>query len=112
LEHLIEEFITERQYLKNVSAKTLSWYRQSFKAFDGAMDSRASIVTRITELRQREVSAISVNTYLRCVNAYFRWMHAEHGADLLRIPRLQTEQKIVATLSAEQIKRIRLTNPG
>lgn len=106
MKHLTEEFITERQYLKNVSAKTLSWYRQSFKAFAGAMDSRATIVARITELRQREVSAISVNTYLRCINAYFRWLHTEHGVEVLRIPRLQAEQKIVATLSGEQIKRL------
>jgi site-specific recombinase XerD len=111
VKHLTEEFITERQYLKNVSAKTLSWYRQSFKAFDGAMESKASMVVRIAELRQRGVSAISVNTYLRCVNAYFRWLHVEHGAELLRIPRLQAEQKIVATLSTEQIKRLLAFKP-
>ncbi len=60
---MTEEFITERQYLKNVSPKTLLWYRDSFKAFEGALDSRAAVVSRVTVLRQRGVSAISVNTY-------------------------------------------------
>jgi site-specific recombinase XerD len=102
----VSEFITERQYLKNVTPRTISWYRQSFKAFDGAMESKAAMVGRITELRQRGVSAITVNTYLRCVNAYFRWQHIEHEETLIRIPRLQTEQKIIATLSGDQIKRL------
>jgi hypothetical protein len=38
---------------------------------------------------------LSVNTYLRCLNAYFRWRHEEHGANLLKIPRLKEEQKAV-----------------
>ena len=42
----IAEFITERKYLRNVSEKTLAWYSQSFKAFDAAMESKASIATR------------------------------------------------------------------
>jgi hypothetical protein len=32
---LIEQFIQERVYLKGVSAKTVIWYQNSFKAFDG-----------------------------------------------------------------------------
>jgi hypothetical protein len=83
-----DQFITERQYLKNVSEKTILWYRHSFRAFEGALSSKSSIVDRITELRLRKVSAISVNTYLRCINAYFRWLHVEHGQALIKIPRL------------------------
>ena len=47
------EFITERRYLKNVTSKTLTWYEQSFKAFDSALDSEAAIKRRIMELRTR-----------------------------------------------------------
>ena len=82
-----DQFITERRYLKNVSPKTISWYEHSFKAFDGALEFKAAVTARITELRQRGMSAISVNTYLRCINAYFRWMHTEHEQALLKIPR-------------------------
>jgi hypothetical protein len=35
----------------------------------------------------------SVNTWLRCVNAYLRW----NGVDL-KIPRIKEEQKILATI--------------
>jgi hypothetical protein len=35
-----QEFITERTYPKGVSPATLNCYRSSFKAFDGALDSK------------------------------------------------------------------------
>lgn len=101
-----EQFITERRYLKNVTAKTLAWYRGSFKAFEGALESRKSIVQRITGLLQRGVSAAMVNTYLRCVNAYLRWLHIEHGRELVKIPKLQEEQKVLATLTPSHIERL------
>lgn len=101
-----EEFIKERRILKNVSPKTINWYNQSFKTFQGALDSKSTIIQRIAELRARGVQAVSVNSWLRCVNAYFRWLHLEYGKELIRIPRLKEEQKILATFSSEQVKRI------
>ena len=56
-----EQFITERTYLKGVSPRTVDWYRSSFKAFDGALNSKQAVVSRIALLR-RTNSAISVNT--------------------------------------------------
>jgi len=104
---LTEQFIQERTYFKNVTPKTVDWYRQSFHAFDGAMDSRASIGDRIGKLRTAGVSAISVNTYLRAVNAYFRWGHSEgHLPELIRIPKLNEEDKILATLTPEHVQRV------
>jgi hypothetical protein len=40
MQELIEEFIRERTYFKNVSPKTVIWYRSSFQAFEGAMEAR------------------------------------------------------------------------
>jgi integrase/recombinase XerD len=94
-----ENFILERRYLKNVTQKTIIWYGSSFKAFEGALDSTESVKSRIIELRNRGVSPVSVNTYLRCIKAYYRWL----GKEWI-IPRLQVEQKILRTLSAEDIQ--------
>ena len=77
---LTQQFTQERQYLKAVSQKTLIWYGCSFKAFDGVLDSKDQIRQRIVELRNRGVSPITVNSYLRCINAYLKWLHVEHGA--------------------------------
>jgi len=103
---LIEQFIQERVYLKGVSPKTVIWYHNSFQAFDGALESKQTIMQRSGELRTRGVSAISVNTYLRCINAYLRWLHIEHGQDQLKIPRLKEEQKILNTFSQQHIDRL------
>jgi integrase/recombinase XerD len=103
---MVEDFIRDRQYLKGVSPATVAWYRDSFRAFQGALDSKVLIVQRIEELMRRGVKPVSINTYLRAVNAYLRWRHTEHEAELLRIPRLKEEQKVLATLSSEQVQRI------
>ncbi len=94
-------------YCKNVSPATVVWYRQSFRAFDGATDSKTAIRDRIVNLRGAGLSAISVNTYLRAVNAFFRWSHCEgYTTELLHIPKLKEEQKVLATLTPEHVKRI------
>jgi integrase/recombinase XerD len=51
------------------------------------------------------VSATSVNTYLRGLKAYVRWLHAEgHVKEIFQVQFLKTEQKILATLIPEQIR--------
>jgi site-specific recombinase XerD len=101
-----ENFITELRYIRNVSAATLEIYAHAFKAFAGATDSRATVVQRIAELRSRGVLPVSVNTYLRCVNAYFNWRHIEHQQERIRIPRLKEEQKLISTFTPEQVARV------
>jgi site-specific recombinase XerD len=51
------------------------------------------------ELRQRGVSPVSVKPWLRCMNAYFKW----NGAGF-KIGRLKEEQKVLATLTQDQVK--------
>lgn len=108
MEQLIERFIRDRTILKNVTPKTVEWYRHSFGAFKGAIDTKKALTERIGELRERGVSATSVNTYLRCVNAFHRWAITEghRTGDMIHIPRLKQEEKVLETLRPEQIRRI------
>jgi len=99
------QFIKERLYFKGVSPRTLVWYGCSFKAFSGALESKGQILDRINEMRDRGVSPVTINSYLRCINAYFKWCHEECGAERIKIPRLKEEQKVLVTLSAEHIRR-------
>ncbi len=54
------------------------------------------------------MSAISINTYLECVNAFHRWASTEGHltGEKVHIPRLKQEQKVLATLSPEHVQRI------
>ncbi len=94
------EFIRERRYLTSVSPKTLIFYGCAFKAFDGALELQAA-KQRIAELRERGVKPVSINTYLTCINAYWKWC----GLDW-KIPPLKEEQKILATFTPEHVRRL------
>ncbi len=98
---LVQQFIQERKYLLGVTPKTIIWYGCGFKAFEGALESKEAINQRIVELRQRGVKPITINSYLRVVNAFLKW-NKQH----LKIARLKEEKKILATFTPEQVSRL------
>jgi integrase/recombinase XerD len=103
-----DEFIKSRVYLKNVTPATVHWYRDSFAAFKRFHPleeySNQSLTAFLVALRDSGVSPISCNTYCRAVNAYLRWLREEgHVKDLLRIPPMKTEKKVLATLTRAQV---------
>jgi len=99
-----EEFLTERKYLKNVSDKTLLYYKCAFRSWE--QHSQGDWKSWIVNLRQSGLSATSVNTYICAMNAYWKW--AGTG---LKVDYLKEEQKILATLTPEQIKRVASLKP-
>jgi site-specific recombinase XerD len=101
-----EQFTTELKYIRNVSPNTLELYQHSFKHFAGALDTKAAVIQRVSEIRDRGVKPVSVNTYLRCINAYFNWCHKELGRDFIKIPKLKEEQLVLATFSPLAIKAL------
>ena len=75
----------------------------------------------IQGLLAKGVSPVSVNTYLRALKAYVRWLHQEdHLKEVFKVQFLKTESKVLATFSPDQIKtlgkflrnRKGLTRPG
>ena len=110
---VFDQFLQERLYLKGVSPETLRYYncvRQAFKPIL-ADPTKAAIVSRIAAMKQGGLSSTSVNTYVRGLNAYLRWLHIEHGKELLKIPKLKEEQKVLTTLSSTDIDRLVKFNP-
>jgi len=105
------EFITELKYVRNVSTATLELYGHAFKAFAGATADRPAVVRRIGELRDRGLGAVTVNTYLRCLNAYFNWLHIEYKQERIRVPNLKTPQKLIETLTPQQVERVVQAKP-
>ena len=111
---LFSQFVRDRRYLKGVSSRTEGWYWQSWNAFASVLQdrtpnqvSKAYFLSRIEAMRQQGVSAITINSYSRAINAFLRWLHEEgHSAAPVRIPRMKEEQKVIATLRAEQVRRL------
>lgn len=96
-----EQFIRERKYLKAVSDATVAWYRISFRAFEGALDSTAAINARIIQLRDRGVKPVSINTWLRCIKAYYLWQ-----GKTWEVAKLKEEQRVLSTFSTEDIRSL------
>jgi site-specific recombinase XerD len=112
-----ERFIQERRFLKGVSPATEQWYRYSFKAFapvlsephQSTMAFKNAVVSRIRDLmaERRGNKAVSINTYLRCLKAFLRWAQEEGiTREQIKLNWLKEEEKILATFSPEQLKRI------
>jgi integrase/recombinase XerD len=106
--HRFDDFIKSRRYLKNVTPKTVAWYHGSFSAFQrfhpSEEYSKPSLAAFVIALRDCGVAPVSCNTYCRAVNAYLRWLHEEgYVTEVLRIPPLKTEKKIIATFNRSQV---------
>lgn len=102
----VSQFIEERRFLKNVTTKTEAWHAHALLKAFGGCSTEADYKQRIVELRQRGVSAISVNSWLRSVNAYLKWSNAG-----FKLPRLKEDQKILATFSADQVTKLLAYKP-
>jgi len=75
MQTLVDQFVRERRYLKNVPPARDYWG------------------SRIAQLRDCGVSAVGVNTAGRALNAFSRLGHQEdHFAELARIPRLKEDK--------------------
>jgi integrase/recombinase XerD len=110
---LQELFVKERRYLNNVSPNTLEWYKYSFRAFAPHLRNcppeglRPALKAAVMALRESKLQPSSLNDYIRALNAFLHWAEAEgHLPELIRLDYLKAEQKLIATLNAEQIKRI------
>jgi site-specific recombinase XerD len=106
---LFDRFLQERTYLKAVSPETLRYYQCMRQAFQPilANPTKNGMLDRIQALRANGLSATSVNTYLRGLKAYVRWLHQEELLkEAFKVQFLRTESKVLATLNPEQMARL------
>lgn len=90
-----DAFVKERRYLHNVSEATIKWSYLSLRAWERFGSDAPDFVINA---RKSGVSAITVNSYGRALNSYFRW-----SGNTTRIPRLKEEQKVLPTFNSSQI---------
>lgn len=118
MEQLYRQFIREKQYVNNVSPRTVEAYEWAWQAFEPALSgrtcvSKAEILQRVEDLRTRGLSPVSVNTYLRSVNTFCHWLFNEgHSPLLVKIPRLKEQQHVLATFSQEHVAKLVAHRPS
>jgi len=98
---MFEKFIKERQYLQNVSPRTIQWYRESFKWLVEPAPTQSDLKAFVIRMREKGLKASSCNNRIRAVNAYLQWLESE-----LRVPKLKEEQRVLPTFRVGDIKKI------
>ena len=80
-----EQFIKERIYLKNVSPRTVEWYRESFKWLVKFPLTEDGLKEFVIGMRQGGLQPVSCNGRIRVANAFLRWLGSP-----LKLPRLNS----------------------
>jgi integrase/recombinase XerD len=103
---------------ENVTPDTIDWYETAFKAFRRTLSTvappiiKSSLQSFVVKMRQRDVKRVSVNTYIKALNAFCRWLHQEgHLAERLELPLLKLEKRVLQTLSDEQVTALLARKP-
>lgn len=87
MQNLFDEFIRERQFIHNLSPRTIHYYKQVYRVFrdTGAFNnlSRAKLNESLIAFRQRGVGIGTMNTYIKGINAFLNWLHTDKNYEKL-----------------------------
>jgi site-specific recombinase XerD len=114
MKELFEQFIREKIYLKNVSPKTVRYYRDSWAAYQryaGEQLNKNQLAEFVIKMRQAGVKPVSCNTFISGINVFLSWMHENGHLEKLVIKKLVVEQQVVKTLDDKQLKAILTFKP-
>jgi site-specific recombinase XerD len=109
---LYEQFKRHKQYLDNVSPATMEGYAWAWKAFEDVFKSgvpvtKSAFVDHIAALRLKGLTAVTVNTYIRSFNTFFRWLCSEgRSTATLHIPRLKEDRKLIEVFNDQHVSRL------
>ncbi|MEO8053340.1 MAG: hypothetical protein ABI833_23315 [Acidobacteriota bacterium] len=88
-----DDYISDRKYIRNVSPKTLAWYKDIWRAFgpylktDSPQVFRQSAMEGVKFHLARGVKPVSINSWLTGIRAYGIWLWKEGG--LKEKPRIE-----------------------
>jgi integrase len=113
--HLFDQFLQERQYLKNVTDATLVWYRVAFRnwqALHPASDppplpTKATFQQFVIALRDPGIRPVTCNTYIGAMNAFCRWLSEEgHVRERVKLGKLRVERRLLTLLDEVQMRAL------
>jgi site-specific recombinase XerC len=110
LEQHFTRFLDHRQWLGNVTGKTVSWYAQTFKLLlrlqpdltEPAQLTKVTLQTVVVKMRARGLCPESCNTRITALNCFVGWLHTEGLLPTrFHLAKLRTEHRLVPTLTDE-----------
>jgi integrase/recombinase XerD len=96
-----QQFIRERQYLHNVSPRTVEWYKNSFRWLPCEAPSQEQLNEAVVRMREKGLKATGCNCSIRAINAYLKWAELT-----VKVRPLKEPQLILPTFADTQIKKL------
>lgn len=105
---LFQEFLNEKTYLVGVSLKTIRNYKEAEKAFSRYNGSytQTGVKAFVINMSKAGVKPGAINAYARSLNSYLSWLHKEKNQELLRVPLVKVEKRVLRTFKIEDVKKI------
>jgi integrase/recombinase XerD len=106
-----QQFIRERQYLHNVSPRTLEWYENSFRWLPCEDPTQAQLNEVVIQMRERGRKATGCNCVSRAINSYLHWRNAgdakcSPACKHPKILHLKEPHLVLPTFTAVQVTRL------
>jgi integrase/recombinase XerD len=107
-----EEFVEEKKYLTNVTNNTLDHYHCAYRAWhkfipeDPQQITEADLKRAVIGMQKTGLAAVSVNTHIRPLNTYLKWLGLS-----LKVPRLIEPQLTPRTFTPDQIQQLLALRP-
>jgi integrase/recombinase XerD len=117
---IIDTFLTQGQYLRGWSPKTVQTYRLSLTALTGALGgppeparlSPPALSAFVMWMRGRGLTPGGCNVRIRSVNSFLSWLHEDGRTDThLRIRPLPKTLKVLMTFSDAEVRRLAAFRP-
>jgi integrase/recombinase XerD len=122
-ETLFERFKAERKALKNVTPKTLVWYKTSWLAFapylKGDLDEKQlrealkdGVMAMVTKPKsktpkKRVAGPVTINNYVRAMNAFYNWLLENEKVEKpFKLAKLKTQTKVRDILTDAEVDRL------
>jgi integrase/recombinase XerD len=99
-------FLREKQYLENVSANTLRWYRHALKWLPTENPDELALKDMVIRMREAGLKETGCNAAIRAINCYLRWRGSPHT-----VRQLKESTVVLPTFTTEQIKRLTCYKP-
>lgn len=111
---LFDQFLKERLYLKNVTPRTLVWYRVAFNSYRATLaaaapplPTRASLQQFLMQLRDRGIRPVTCNTYLAAMNAFCAWLdEGRYLTERVKLNKLKVERRVLELLTEPQMRAL------
>jgi len=117
LDALFSQFIREKQFLGNISPRTvksiIDCQRAYKRTLGDTLPTKESLKEFVIKLQESGIAVSTVNFYIRTLNSFLSWMFEnDMTTEHLRIKRLKEPEKTLKTFTDDQLKMLLSWKPG